>query len=145
MISYLVGNPGAVPEMPYLALGLSRSQLLEQYVSPFGAWPDRFGGLPIAGRELRRRAAPAELSRSGLTRQGTALELAAVASQRLLGDRSRSTIQLIRTRNRAFDVQLSNRVARTHASVVVPYTTGVRSLHTAVSYTHLTLPTNREV
>ena len=111
-MNVVVSNPGAVPEIPYLAAGLARASALRCYLSPFGGEPPRairtaraLAPQPLRRRldlELRRRDVRHAVPASRILGRTSGLEAVFVMGQRAHVPLSLLS-RVLRERNRRFD------------------------------------------
>jgi glycosyltransferase involved in cell wall biosynthesis len=137
MSGVLVGNPGSVPEMTYVAAALGKAGMLDRYVIPIAATRQLDGAagrLPIAGeraqRELRRRAVPPGVPDERVERVATFSELAFVAASRARVPRPAAEF-LLHRRDRRFDAGLAARLQASHDAVVATHGAALSTMRRA--------------
>jgi starch synthase len=134
----LVANPGPIPELPMLAVGLARAGLLGAYVAPISFSREQAIAPQIVPRrvrrrvetELRRRMLPEELPPASVRRQATLSELLVVGAQRL---RLQGRLErlLIHGRNSRFDRGVARLLSERWSGFVGTQGSCLKSLRTA--------------
>jgi glycosyltransferase involved in cell wall biosynthesis len=135
----VIGNPGALQEMPIMAAAFAKASLLREYVTPFGS-PKGFEPrwtvwLPSVARrrvayEIRKRDLPCEIDPSQVHLAGSLYNAMFVTAQRIRILRPLRR-PLLRLNNEGFDRLLARRIRPGDACVIPTHQAALSTIRRA--------------